>query len=48
MMIENMHDVPYVQKRYFGPETVACMTKIATSIKGAVADNIPCGIQASR
>nr|XP_029732831.1 uncharacterized protein F13E9.13, mitochondrial isoform X2 [Aedes albopictus] len=45
MMIENMHDVPYVQKRYFGPETVACMTKIATSIKGAVADNIPCGIQ---
>ncbi|XP_021699958.1 uncharacterized protein F13E9.13, mitochondrial isoform X2 [Aedes aegypti] len=44
-MIENMHDVPYVQRQHFGPETVACMTKIATLVRGAVGENTRCGIQ---
>ncbi|XP_062544967.1 uncharacterized protein F13E9.13, mitochondrial isoform X3 [Armigeres subalbatus] len=44
VIIENMNDVPYVQRQCFGPETVACMTKIASIIRETV-KHIPCGIQ---
>lgn len=42
IMIENMHDRPYLN-RNAGPETVAVMTAVATQIKQAF--NIPLGIQ---
>ncbi|XP_055629715.1 uncharacterized protein F13E9.13, mitochondrial isoform X2 [Toxorhynchites rutilus septentrionalis] len=45
IMIENMHDIPYIQRKHFGPETVACMTRIGMMVKKAVGDTIPCGIQ---
>uniref|UniRef100_A0A8D8E5B1 Uncharacterized protein F13E9.13, mitochondrial n=1 Tax=Culex pipiens TaxID=7175 RepID=A0A8D8E5B1_CULPI len=46
LMIENMHDVPYVQSRHLGPETVACMTRLATSVREATRRAaIPCGVQ---
>ena len=44
-MIENMHDVPYVQSRFLGPETTACMTKLASEIRSALPHNMLCGIQ---
>lgn len=42
VMIENMHDVPYL-KKYVGPEIVACMTTIAVEIRKIT--RIPVGIQ---
>ena len=42
IMIENMHDRPYV-KRGGGPEVTAAMTAIACEVKAA--SGLPCGIQ---
>ena len=42
IMIENMHDVPYL-KRKVGPEITAAMAVIGNRIRQAT--NIPCGIQ---
>lgn len=42
IMIENMHDVPYL-KKYVGPEIVACMTTVAVEIRKST--RIPVGIQ---
>lgn len=42
VMLENMHDVPYLN-REVGPEIIASMTAIAVEIKKKV--SIPCGIQ---
>ncbi|KAF5281643.1 hypothetical protein FQR65_LT14617 [Abscondita terminalis] len=44
-MLENMHDVPYLKSKHFGPETVAIMTKVCTEVKGIIPKNIPCGVQ---
>nr|XP_022908355.1 uncharacterized protein F13E9.13, mitochondrial-like [Onthophagus taurus]XP_022908356.1 uncharacterized protein F13E9.13, mitochondrial-like [Onthophagus taurus] len=45
LLIENMHDIPYVQSKRFKPETVAVMTRITTEIKKIIGQNMPCGIQ---
>lgn len=45
IMLENMHDVPYVQARHLQPETVACMTRLAMEIRSIVPDSTPCGLQ---
>ena len=42
LMIENMHDRPYL-KGGVGPEITAAMTRVAMEVKGATA--LPCGIQ---
>lgn len=42
-----MHDVPYVQSKYFGPEITATMSRICTEIRRIVPKTIPCGIQVS-
>lgn len=42
IIIENMHDVPYLN-REVGPEIIACMTAIATCIKKEI--SLPTGIQ---
>ncbi|MGB0838933.1 MAG: BtpA/SgcQ family protein, partial [Chitinophagales bacterium] len=42
VMIENMHDTPYVNG-YATPEVIAAMSIIAHKIKSAI--NLPCGIQ---
>jgi membrane complex biogenesis BtpA family protein len=42
IMLENMHDVPYLA-REVGPEIVAAMTRIATAVRAAVA--VPLGLQ---
>lgn len=42
ILIENMHDVPYL-KKHVGPEIVACMTSVAAEIRKII--QIPVGIQ---
>jgi membrane complex biogenesis BtpA family protein len=42
VMIENMHDVPYL-RRDVGPEIVAAMTMVACAVRRAV--NVPLGVQ---
>ena len=42
IMLENMHDVPYLN-REVGPEITAAMTAIAREVKRSV--DLPCGIQ---
>lgn len=43
VMIENMHDAPYVNGPH-SPEVVACMTKIAAEVSREIA-NLPLGVQ---
>lgn len=45
VMLENMHDLPYVQQRHLQPETVACMTRLAMEIRSILPDSTPCGVQ---
>ncbi|RZC35007.1 F13E9.13, mitochondrial, partial [Asbolus verrucosus] len=45
LLVENMHDVPYIQSKHFNPEIVATMTRICTEIKRIVPKNLPCGVQ---
>ncbi|XP_061163486.1 uncharacterized protein F13E9.13, mitochondrial-like [Saccostrea echinata] len=33
ILVENMHDLPYVQSKDIGPEIVACMTRICSTAK---------------
>ena len=46
MIVENMHDIPYV-KSPIGPEIISAMTRICSDVK-SVLPNIPCGIQVSK
>ncbi|KAG1673134.1 hypothetical protein GQR58_015676 [Nymphon striatum] len=45
IMLENMHDIPYVTSVNIGPEIVSCMTKVAVEVKKVVPPTIPMGIQ---
>jgi membrane complex biogenesis BtpA family protein len=42
LMLENMHDTPYLRGRV-GPEIVAAMTVVARAVRDAI--RLPCGIQ---
>ena len=43
IIVENMHDAPYVHGDYLGPEIVAAMTRVTGAVRNAV--QIPVGIQ---
>ena len=43
IILENMHDAPYVHGEELGPEVVAMMARALASVRGAV--SIPCGVQ---
>ncbi|XP_066257655.1 uncharacterized protein F13E9.13, mitochondrial [Euwallacea similis] len=45
IIVENMHDVPYIQSSNFGPEITATITRICTEIRKIVPTTVPCGIQ---
>ncbi|XP_076756369.1 uncharacterized protein F13E9.13, mitochondrial [Xylocopa sonorina] len=45
ILVENMHDVPYVRPNNLTPEITSMMTRICTEIKKVLPDNIPCGVQ---
>ncbi|KAL1130987.1 hypothetical protein AAG570_012228 [Ranatra chinensis] len=45
VMIENMHDIPYVRSRDIGPEIVSSMTKICSEVRKLMPAKTPCGVQ---
>lgn len=45
ILVENMHDVPYVQSKHFGPEVTASMSRICTELRKVVPQTVPFGIQ---
>ncbi|KAI8126243.1 hypothetical protein FF38_01152 [Lucilia cuprina] len=46
VLIENMHDIPYIQEHDLGPETVACMTRVSQEIRNIIPTScMPIGIQ---
>ncbi|XP_004526255.1 uncharacterized protein F13E9.13, mitochondrial [Ceratitis capitata] len=45
ILIENMHDVPYLPNHLLGPETIACLSRVCNEIRQIVPPIIPCGIQ---
>ena len=44
ILLENMHDLPWCLPHQIGPETTACMTRIATAIRAQI-PVMPIGIQ---
>ncbi|XP_076236385.1 uncharacterized protein F13E9.13, mitochondrial [Calliopsis andreniformis] len=45
ILVENMHDIPYIQSKNSSPETTSMMTRICTEIRKILPENIPCGVQ---
>lgn len=45
ILVENMHDIPYIQSSKFQPETVACLSRVCSELRKIIPSNIPCGIQ---
>ncbi|XP_068149130.1 uncharacterized protein F13E9.13, mitochondrial [Drosophila tropicalis] len=45
VLIENMHDIPYVPERLLGPEIVACMTRVGQAVRQIMPPHVPCGVQ---
>ncbi|XP_048509956.1 uncharacterized protein F13E9.13, mitochondrial [Athalia rosae] len=45
ILVENMHDIPYVQSKYLLPETTALMTRICWEIRKIIPTQTPCGVQ---
>lgn len=45
VLVENMHDIPYVQDQRLGPEVVSCMTILVSEVLRAVKPTVKCGIQ---
>nr|CAI5866336.1 unnamed protein product [Callosobruchus analis] len=44
-MIENMHDVPYIQSKHFGPEITATMSRVCSEMRRIIPDSVPFGVQ---
>ncbi|XP_019882811.1 uncharacterized protein F13E9.13, mitochondrial isoform X3 [Camponotus floridanus] len=45
ILIENMHDIPYVRQRDLSPEITTMMTRICSEVRKVVPQNIACGVQ---
>lgn len=45
MLVENMHDIPYIKSSNFNPEVVASMTAVTSEIQSILKQQIPVGIQ---
>ncbi|XP_019868826.1 uncharacterized protein F13E9.13, mitochondrial isoform X2 [Aethina tumida] len=45
ILIENMHDIPYIQAKYLGPEITATMSRICTELRKIIPPTVPCGLQ---
>ena len=45
IIVENMHDAPYVKNDQIGPEVVAAMTVVATRVRASFPSNKPVGVQ---
>ena len=44
MLVENMHDVPWLRPEQLGPETIAAMTIVCSAVR-RVETKIPVGVQ---
>ncbi|KAG5891000.1 hypothetical protein JTB14_022580 [Gonioctena quinquepunctata] len=45
LIVENMHDVPYVQSKHFGPEVIVTMTRLCSELRKIIPKSKPFGIQ---
>lgn len=45
IIVENMHDVPYVRPHEISPETTSMMTRICIEVRKLIPESIACGIQ---
>ena len=45
VMVENMHDRPYVRGSGVGPEVTACMTRVCSEVREAIGGDLPLGVQ---
>lgn len=45
IIVENMHDVPYVLPDHQGPEVVSVMTRICSAVKQITKPHMKCGVQ---
>lgn len=44
MLVENMHDVPWLRPEQLGPETVSAMTVVCSAVR-RVQSELPVGVQ---
>lgn len=45
VLIENMHDIPYIQDKHLGPEITASMTRITSEVMRVLNPSVKCGLQ---
>lgn len=45
ILVENMHDIPYIKRKDLSPEIVTMMTRICTEVRKVVPRNMACGVQ---
>nr|XP_018905493.1 PREDICTED: uncharacterized protein F13E9.13, mitochondrial [Bemisia tabaci] len=45
VLIENMHDIPYLKAKSLTPETTAFMTRVATEVRNILPKSVKCGVQ---
>lgn len=45
VLIENMHDLPYLHTDKIGPEVVTCMTAVCLAVKKMLPSHVRCGVQ---
>nr|XP_023023749.1 uncharacterized protein F13E9.13, mitochondrial isoform X1 [Leptinotarsa decemlineata] len=45
LIVENMHDIPYIQSKHFGPEVTATLTRICSELRKIIPNTTPFGIQ---
>jgi predicted TIM-barrel enzyme len=45
VLIENMHDIPYVKSDKLGPEITSSMARVACEVKNILGKRFPTGIQ---
>jgi uncharacterized protein len=45
VLVENMHDIPYIKSSKFSPEVIASMTAVTSEIQKILKNQIPVGIQ---
>lgn len=45
LIVENMHDAPYVKSSGIGPEVVACMTAVCQRVRRVFPEHKPIGVQ---
>ncbi|XP_032670735.1 uncharacterized protein F13E9.13, mitochondrial isoform X2 [Odontomachus brunneus] len=45
ILVENMHDIPYIKRKDLSSEIVTMMTRICTEVRKVVLRNMACGVQ---